>query len=67
MLDYPESTMVDFKRFEYTKEKSSITGGDWFRCDIKVFKERRKIIEKTMEERCKNHIFRKFELNYEKL
>jgi hypothetical protein len=32
----------------------------------KIFKERRKIIEKTMEERRKNYIFRKFELNYEK-
>ena len=33
IVDYSDSTMVGFKGFEYTKEKSSITGGDWFKYD----------------------------------
>jgi hypothetical protein len=33
----------------------------------KFFFKERKIMKKTMEEKHKNYIFRKFELNYEKL
>lgn len=30
---YADSTMVDFKGFEYTVETSDLTGGEWFRYD----------------------------------
>jgi hypothetical protein len=46
--------------------KKLTTADLYFGQDKKIFKGR-KIMEKTMKERRKNYIFRKFELNYEKL
>jgi hypothetical protein len=46
--------------------KNLTTADVHFGHDKEIFKER-KIMGKTMEERRKNYIFRKFELNYEKL
>lgn len=46
---------------------NNLTTGDvYFGHDKKIFIER-KIMEKTMEERRKNYIFRKFGLNFETL
>jgi hypothetical protein len=46
--------------------KNLTTADVYFGHDKEIFKER-KIMEKTVKERRKNYICRKFELNYEKL
>jgi hypothetical protein len=45
--------------------RKAVTGN--FGRDKKILRERRRIKEKTLKERCRNYIIRKLELNYERI